>query len=107
MKAQHYKVIGTGKLTTPELYAGQFVSRSDKDSTVRGFVSEVFDYSFNVMLFELDELPELPIYVILNEELPITDIVDKLAEILANDTSIIPMWESNYNNIGKNDELDH
>lgn len=111
MKAQHYKVLGMGSTNSTAIYEGQFVSRACDDPIIRGFVSVVGEYSFDVILFTPDEIPNLPNYILLSEEIPFALVLDELTRIFENNKSIIPMWEKAYADISKgnidSDELDH
>lgn len=103
MKAQKYKIIGTGSETDSKLTAGQFVHRNDRDTGIRGYISAVNPYSFDIILFEPDDVPDDNHFIIIHEIMTPDEIADDLSLLLAGNKELLSMWDNVANNPIKKD----
>lgn len=98
MKAQKYKTLGSGSATTDKIHVGQFVKRTNADTEILGYISAVNPYSFDIVLFEPDEIPDNNNFIVIHETMTNKEVVADLELLLISNRQLIPLWEEIVNN---------
>lgn len=93
MKAQKCKILGRGSATDEKIHVGQFVRRDSGDTKIRGYISEVNYYSFDVVLFEPDEIPNNRNYIIIHEYMNPEVVAAGVGDMLASNQILLPLWQ--------------
>ena len=93
MKAQKYKIIGSGSATSDKIHIGQFVHRDTTDASIRGYVSALNPYSFDIILFEPDEIPNNSNFIVIHETMSKEEVEENILLTLSANHELLPMWQ--------------